>query len=155
MRCIICLTPLKKEIENEVKEGAEYKYLYDKYKTLLNYTSAFDAWKMLLYRHGKHSEGIKEVKKVQALERLEGVDINQLVDKMMHLAEDKLTNMESKDLKLSELFAGQKVLIELKKLKMQEDSMSVAMAKLFGPNIIEGEVIHERVTTRPTKLLTK
>jgi hypothetical protein len=66
--------------------------------------------------------------------------IEELVKKMTEMAVIKVEEMEPSQVKLNEVFAGHRVLLESKKLKLSEDAMMIALSKMFGP-VLQGEVV--------------
>ncbi|MFZ5988641.1 MAG: hypothetical protein ACOYWZ_16160 [Bacillota bacterium] len=149
-RCFICNCAFKEEIEQAKRKKVRQDLIYKKYAVLINYQGSFQAFRQMLYHHGKHSYYQPEDDPLrQALLKLgKETDVQALVDKLTILANRKVDELNPDEIKLKDVFDGQRVLIQIQKLKIAEDALSTMMAKMFGPKlkeeVIEGETVEQQ-----------
>ena len=142
--CKFCLSPFREQIEREVDLKIPRDIIYDKYSILMSHPFATrDSFKGGLIYHLAHTNQRGGTTLQRTMKKLEGVDIQTLLEKLLILANAKVENMSPKELKLNEVFQGQKVILEIKKQKMHEDAVHLMLAKLFGPKLIEKEKAQE------------
>lgn len=141
--CSLCLSPYKDEILAQYGRGIRTRAVYEKYRDLMKLEVSQEAFHKTVLKHIKEQHDAKNLalgqtvyEMVQKKASLEGV-----VDKLTNLADLKVNSMKPEDVKLRDVFSGHKVLIESRKLKLTEDAMEIAMTKLFGPPVIQGEVV--------------
>lgn len=146
MLCTICKSNHRKDIETAIKNNTQRIEIFNKYAPLLNYLSTPNSFYVLLHRHWKHRK--REDKTQVSIEGGTGtIAINSLVDRVRQIYGEKLNTMTPeelmKEIKLRDVYQGERILIEARKVKMQQEAMETMMAKLFGPKLIDGEEVQE------------
>jgi hypothetical protein len=148
MLCIICKSTYCTDIEKAIRKHTPRIEIYKQYAKLINYTGSELSFYVTMNRHWHH----KKENTITTGDNKTGISIQELVTKVRNIYGDKLNTMTPEELmreiKLKDVFAGEKVLIEAKKVKMQEEAMELMMAKLFGP-VLEGVTIEEGEISGP------
>jgi hypothetical protein len=159
--CDICFSFYKAEIEAAMDNKIPLKKLAEKYKKLFIYGEVADLY-FNLARHYNHlSEARLVVINYRALTERTAesnkrkVTIETLAQKLLEVGDDILEQYTAdpkeamKHVNMNHVFSAQKVLLEKKRVKVEEDALKLGMAKLFSglskPNIIEGEITDAKV----------
>lgn len=137
--CKICLSPYRKEIEGAWKAGVKRTLIYEKYKDKLemkgNYANFYQMYKRHKY-HFANPAMIVPSEAVQTSKR-ETSNFESLVKRITDLGYAKVENMTPEELKLNDVWSANRVMIDMRKQKLEENQMMMALAKMFGP-VIEG-----------------
>ena len=143
--CFICLSPYRKEVLALRAQGVPYLRIWKKYATLMNYPSSDQAFGILIAKHIRLAHKPQGSILLPQLKR-EGqtpVNIENFAQKMLELGVAKIEGMTPEQVQLKDVVAANKLLLESKKLKLNESEFQLTMAKLFAPPIIaiEGETL--------------
>ncbi len=145
--CRICLSPYRKEIVSAYKEGISSRRLYKKYAPLMNYNSKPASFAKILQRHIKdeHNEDAIVIPSApDSAIQVKRATLEGYAMRMLDLGMAKADNSTPGDIKFRDVNQAVKLQLDAQKLKIAEDAMALAMAKMFGPPIA-GEVIGEGV----------
>lgn len=139
--CKICLSPYKDELMRAYKQGFPRKILWEKYNPLIwgglgkRKGVVFGAFLQAIYRHGKHGDsGVVVVQtKNTGIKR----DLTGIVKMVNELYSRKLETMGPEDISVKDFSAANKLLLDEKKLKLDQNEQMIELAKLFGiPEVI-------------------
>ena len=141
--CMLCTSPYRDEFLlawKQVRKGKKMR-VYEKYAPLMKYNSTFHAFQVMVYKHLNYHKEFEQIITPQTPEGEHHSSVEEVVQRLTDLAGIKALSLDPKDLKFRDVWAGQKVLIEAKKLRLTEDALMIALSKMFGPTILEGEEI--------------
>lgn len=154
--CSICYSPYRKEIEDLTASGVPIIELARKYSPILN--KKLNQVRLAISNHKRkeHARLIpKQTVGIGALynrnapslesDSKKAVTFNLAAEQLLKLGMDKMTELTGKDALLMAATL-QKVHLEEKKVKVQEDALQLAAAKYFGGFLpdttpVEGETI--------------
>ena len=143
--CKICLTPYRKEIAAAWNQGIKKKNIFEKYAPLMGYTGNFDAWYAMANRHFKENHKADAIilpTPEGSANKVTTATIEQFGQRMLELGMAKIEHLTPDQVKLKDVIAAQKLILDSKKIKMSEDAMTLMMAEFFAPPI-EGKVLEE------------
>lgn len=134
--CKICLSPYKEELMRAYKQGFPRKMLWEKYNPLIWGASqrkkgvVFGAFLQALYRHSKHKDtGVVVVQTVNGNVKKTLVGIAGMVNE---LYARKLETMGPEDISVKDFQAANKLVLDERKLKLDQNEQMMELAKLFG-----------------------
>lgn len=138
--CKVCLSPYRKELVTLINQGWSAGQLYEKYAPLMNYTSKKQSLYILIKRHinDKHSEEAVVLPQKGA----RAATIENFGQRMLELGMMKLENATPENIDFKDITAAQKLVLDSRKLKLNETAFDLMMSKLFAPpelQVIEGE----------------
>jgi hypothetical protein len=143
--CKLCLSPYEPEIKKALKMKMRKIDIFNKYAPLMNYKSGYVPFVNMIQRHRFHIKPdalIVEPVNV-ASNPVKKANFENLVKRITELGYAKVESMTPEDLSLRDVWSANKVLIDLKKQKLEENQMMMALARMFGP-VIEGEEVLEK-----------
>jgi len=155
--CTICISPFKREIEEDYFNRDRYhrtlKTMYAKWTPLMKYQGSFKAFAQMMWLHGKHAHlRGSTAKLLKTADKLEEVPIEDIITRIRNVYGTKLNktpvNILMREVRLKDVLDGEKVLIQAKRVQIEENALESMMVKLFGPKldnkVIEGEVVEEK-----------
>ncbi len=149
--CKICLSPYKEELLRAWNSHFPRKMLYEKYKPLiwLKGPLTFMSFQQAIYKHRDHKN--PGVVVLQTTGGSVGKDTQGIARMFTNLMSRKLETMNPEDITVKDYVAANKLVLEEKKLKLDEKEQMLAIAKLFGiPEIVEPIIGEEaNVELRP------
>ena len=140
--CKICLSPYRDEIVKAWKNHFPRKLLYEKYKPIIWGKSklTFESFAQSMMRHGKHNPpGVVVVGDGSPSVKRDTMGIAKMITE---LYAKKVEGMTPDDITTKDYVAVNKLLIEEKKLKLDQNEQMMALASLFGvPEILSGVAV--------------
>lgn len=135
--CAVCKSPQRKTIERLWKDRNNIrKEIWEKYKPAIAGVSSYESFSHIMHTHmrDKHAEQNEVVIALQKDSGILGkeVTIESFAQKMLELGQIKINNMTPGEIKLKDVIAAQKLLLDKQKISLSEDMMAIKMAELFG-----------------------
>lgn len=145
--CAVCKSPQRKEIERLWKDRNNVRSkLWEKFRPALVGVSSYESFSHIMHKHtrDKHAEQNEVVIAIQKNAGILApeVTIESFALKMLELGSIKVSNMSPDEIKLKDVIAAQKLMLDKQKISLSEDMMAIKMAELFGGvQPIQGEEV--------------
>ena len=144
-KCFICLSPYRKEVVSLRNQGISYARIWRKYAVLMNYSATTQAFALILGNHirSKHKSDAILIPGEGTPRIIKNATVESFAQRMLELGIAKVDGMTPETTQLKDVISAQKLLIESKKLKLNEGEFAITMAKMFAPPMapIEGELV--------------
>lgn len=143
--CKICLSPYRDELVKAWKNHFPRKLLWEKYGAKIwgKKVPTFESFAQALMRHGQHNPPGVVVVGESATARKDTMGIAKMITE---LYAKKVEGMTPDDITTKDYVAVNKLLIEEKKLKLDQNEQMMALASLFGvPEILSGVAVDPTV----------
>lgn len=135
--CKICISPYNDELKRAWNAGFPRRMLWEKYNGLIwgKKGTTFPSFQIMVMKHWKHKD--MGVVVFQTTGGSVKKDLAGIANMVNDLFSRKLENMSPEDITVKEFSAANKLVLDEKKLKLDEKEQMMELAKLFGiPEVI-------------------
>lgn len=130
--CKICISPYNDELKRAWKAGFPRRMLWEKYNGLIwgKKGTTFPSFQIMVQKHWKHKD--QGVVVFQTTGGSVKKDLAGIANMVNDLFSRKIENMSPEDITVKEFSAANKLVLDEKKLKLDEKEQMMELAKLFG-----------------------
>ena len=159
--CEICTSPYRSEMESLLRAKEPMMNIARKYLDKFKGCTKVNSLMAKIRRHKAHLEQARQIAAVRLPddsphEGMSRVSMEQFAQRMLKIGNKALNWYEQFPhlVKLQDVIAAQRLLIEKQRLSIHEDALKLAMARFFGgfpvsKDSIEGEIVNDPRLPQP------
>lgn len=138
LMCKMCISPYNAELMKAWRAHYPRRMLWERYNPLIwgKKGITYESFLVAVYKHQKHKDTgivVVQTKNSPVKKTLSGI-----ADMVTELAARKIETMEPGDISINDYVRVNKLVLDEKKLKLDQNEQMIELAKLFGiPEVID------------------